>query len=291
MKRAVFAFALTLSALSVAAFDFAGTGFTQESEGSGGSAIVLTDESGGKVVFEAEAEPTAERIAGLRAIVAELRSWKNLAISELRAANSAEHLRITLVPSSFSVDGVDLEAAVPEGIQLFYDKATDYDFKVKSGRYVLRLQSVYTSEDALDAAVLAAYKDPSSFIAARDPLYVQKHLDEAAARLDAIEVITGAGAKTSGPQEGVAAMRDDIAALKAEETARDAQWLLARGALLAALNGSKPINADAAAKLDELKKANPQLTKADAAKALKAAGVTLKSAEISAIYLVDFGEP
>ena len=104
-------------------------------------------------------------------------------------------------------------------------------------------------------------------------------------------MITGAGAKTSGPQESVAAMRDDIAALKAAEAARDAQWLLARGALLAALNGSKPINADAAAKLDELKKADPQLTKADAAKALKAAGVTLKSTEISAIYLVDFGEP
>ena len=264
MKRAAFAFALAISALSAAAFDFAGSGFTEEAGSSvASSTIVLTDESGGKVLFAAEAEPSAARIDGLRSLVSELRSWKNLVIAELRATNSTDRLEITLVPGSFTVGGTDLTASVPEGIHLFYDTAIDYDFKVKSGDYVARVRSAFTGEDDLYAAVLAAYKDPASFIADRDPLYIGKRLDDMAAQL---------------------------AALKAREDARDAQWLAARAAILAALNGSKPINAAAAAKLDELKKANPKLGKSDAAKALKAAGYSLQSAEISAVYLVDFGE-
>jgi len=282
MKRVALAFVLTLSAFSIAAFDFSGSGFTQVGVSPTDSkTVILVDKAGGQLLFDVEVDPSAGRLAALRSLVAEIHSWKNVTIAELRAVNSTDRLQVTLIPNTFAVGGVDLQAAVPEGIQLFSDTATEYDFKILSGNTVLRVRSVYTSEDDLDAAALAAYKDPSSFLAARDPLYVQKRLNDASSRLAALE------GQNAGDKKALA----DLATIKEQDAERDAQWVRTRMAILAALNGSKPVDAVAASKLDDLKKANPQLTKADAAKALKDAGVSLKSAEISAIFLVDFGEP
>ena len=94
---------------------------------------------------------------------------------------------------------------------------------------------------------------------------------------------------------GLAARDGTIAPLEAKVEAAEesfeqseAQRLKERPAILAALNGSKPIDAKAVARLDELVKANPAVTKSEAAKALKAEGFSLTSLEISAVFLVDF---
>jgi hypothetical protein len=291
MKRIALAVAIAASALSIAAYDFSGSGFTQKSERTeGGKSIaILTDESGGEVLFSAEAEPSSQRISVLRALVAELRSWSNLQIAEIRAVNRKDQLQVTVIPLSFTVDGVALGQAVPGGIQLLYKTATEYDFKVKSGKYVVHVSSVFTSEAELEAAALAAYKDPAAFIATRDPLFVQKRLDELAAqasdfaakaddlaaRLAAVEAVTfdvSNGAK----EERTSKAENEIVKLKT--------------LLLAALNGAKPIKPEAVAKLVDLKKADPSLDKKTAPKALKAAGFSLSASEISAIFLVEFGE-
>jgi hypothetical protein len=291
MKRIALAVAIAASALSIAAYDFTGSGFTQKSERTeGGKSIaILGDESGAEVLFSAEAEPSSQRISVLRALVAELRSWSNLQIAEIRAVNRKDQLQVTAIPRSFTVDGVSLGQAIPGGIQLLYNTATEYDFKVKSGKYVVHVSSVFTSEAELEAAALAAFKDPAAFIATRDPLFVQKRLDELAAqasdfaakaddlaaRLAAVEAVTfdvSNGAK----EERTSKAENEIEKLKT--------------LLLATLNGAKPIKPEAVAKLVELKKADPSLDKKNAPKALKAAGFSLSASEISAIYLVEFGE-
>jgi hypothetical protein len=254
MMRIILALALTLPALAVAAFDFSGSGFTQEGEKSpGSSGIILTDESGGKLSFEAEVEPGPLRIAALRAIVGQLRSWKSISIDRLCAVNYAEKLRVIVVTGDFTVEGVSLAEAVPEGIRLEFTTSTKYDFKILSNGTVVRLRGEYAGEADLAAAALAAYKNPASVASADNPLYVRSRLAEAAAS--------------------------------------ESRRLNERPALLAALNGSKPIDAKSVAKLDELVAADPTLTRSRAAKALKAAGFSLTSVEISAIFLVDFGRP
>ena len=217
MKRVALAFVLMLSAFSIAAFDFSGSGFTQVGVSPTDSkTVILVDKSGGQLIFDIEVDPSAGRLAALRSLIAEIHSWKNVTIAELRAVNSADRLQVMLVPKTFSVGGVDLQAAVPEGIQLFSNTATEYDFKVLSGNYVLRVRSVYTSEDDLEAAALSAYKDPSSFLAARDPLYVQKRLNDASSRLTALE------GQITGEKKGH--LNADLATVMEQDAERDAQW-------------------------------------------------------------------
>ena len=112
------------------------------------------------------------------------------------------------------------------------------------------------------------------------------------------EAVSSAGAyhdALKAAASGLAARDGTIAALEAKVAAAEesleqseAQRLKERPAILAALNGSKPIDAKAVARLDELVKANPAVTKSEAAKALKAEGFSLTSLEISAVFLVDF---
>ncbi len=291
MKRIALAAAIALSALSLFAYDLTGTGLSANGQRTedGKTLDILADSSGGAVVFDVEADPAPDRIAALGAIVAEIRSWKDFQAAELRAINTADRLQVIAAPKSFLVGGVELAAAIPGGVQLFFDKATEYDFKVKSGKYLVRVASVFTTEAELAAAALAAYKDPASFIATRDPLYVQKVLDDYAARLDELEKATF-GETTSQKEAKTSLAEQEIAAIKEKDAQRDADWAKGKAAILAALNGAKPINPDAVAKLVELKQADPTLDKKGAPKALKAAGVTMSNQEIAAVFLVEFGE-
>ncbi len=317
MKRIALAAVIGLSALSLFGLDLTGTSFTQTGERTmdGKTVAILADASGGELLLEAEAEPAPERLLALQSLVAEVRSWDNFEPVELRAVNMAERLQLTAIPRKFVVEGVDLAPAIPGGVQLLFKTATEYDFKVRSGKFVVRVGSVFTDLGELEAAALAAFKDPSGFIATRDPLYVQKRLDELFDRADAIEakqadfetrvaslekatfgVVKTPAKDESGAkaQESVAQLKEDLLALDAKSSEREkqmtAQWTYIKQGLLTALNGGKPIRDESVARLVELKKADPSLDKKNAPKALKTAGVTLTPSEISAIFLVEFGE-
>jgi hypothetical protein len=320
MKRTALAAVIALSSLSLFALDLTGTSFTQTGERSedGKTLFVLADESGGELLLDAEAEPTPQRLSALQALVAEIRSWGEFQAIELRAVNMEDRLQVSAIPRSFLVEGVDLAPALPGGIQLSYKTATEYDFKVKSGKFVVRVSSVFTGKAELEAAALAAFKDPSAFIATRDPLYVQKRLDELFDRADALEAkaadfetriaalekvtfdlsSSDKEERTTRAEKDLAAIKDELSAFEAKAEDRSgqieaqiaAQWEKAKPTLLAALNGGKPIKEEAVAKLVELKKADPTLDKKSAPKALKAAGFSLSGAEISAIFFVEFDE-
>jgi hypothetical protein len=276
MKKLLAIFALVMPALSLAAFDFEGSGFAVSgSSVPTGSSIVLVDESGASLGFTAEAEPTAARIKALRAIVAEIRSWKNITVADLSAINNSDGLQVSITPKIFTAaDGTSLAEAVPGGIQLFYDTATEYDFKVKSGRYVMRLRSIYTSEEDMESLALRAFKDPAAFLETQDPIYLFKRIEDLEAKNAAL------AAKEAALEAQVVADATKSADL-AQRTRR---------ALLTALNGNHPINQAALDKLVELKNATPGLTKADALKQLKAAKISMSNQEILAVFLVDFGE-
>ncbi len=365
MKRiALAAILAAAAALALPALDLGGTGFSLagERKEDGKVFTVLAADSGGELLFFAEAQPNAERLGELRAIYEAVRSWPDFVPSVVRAINYTERLQVVAIPSRFMVEGTDLAPSVPSGVQLFRTKATEYDFKVKTGQQVIRVRSVYTGWDEMAAAALAAYRDPASFVQARDPLYMLKRfaeLEEQTGQLESQasqlrsqtskleaenakikaqakqleELAFGSAAGDEGPgavgvtrtqnlssriatlesnlavaesslaeaesnlsatesslseaEASIAALEEKLEAAEAETAAR----LASRDVpLMAALNGAKPLNDQAVAKLVELKKANPALDKKGAAAALKAAGLPLGTKAISAVFLVKFGE-
>ena len=68
----------------------------------GKTIAMLADQSGGEVLFSAEAEPSPERLSALGSIVAEIRSWTDLQAAEIRAVNTQDQLQVTAIPKSLS---------------------------------------------------------------------------------------------------------------------------------------------------------------------------------------------
>lgn len=261
MRRILFAAALFAAAASATALDLSAYGFAKTGEKSIGKTTfsVLADTAGGTILLDAEADPTPDRAQALRTLVTEVRSWKDIKASAIQAVNTADLLTLTVIPASFDVEGVSLAGAVPGGIQLFFDTSAEYGFKVLTGNYLVRVDGPYTSEAQLESTALSAFKDPISFVAARDPASLQNML-----------------------KGDIAAMKADILALKAENERLKA-------AAIAALNGGKPVKPDVEAKIAELMKAKPDLDKPGVVAGLKTAGIKATSGEINAILIVDYG--
>jgi hypothetical protein len=276
MKRIALVLFLAAASLAATAFDFTGSGFspTGEKVEDGRTFTVLDDGSGGTLLFFAEAEPSPDRIEGLKALYSAVRSWPGFEASAVRAVNSTERLQVVALPKHFVVEGVDLVPAVPSGVQLYRSVATEYDFKVKSGQYAVNVRGIYASWGELSAAILEAFRDPVAFATARDPLYALKRLAELEGRIAKLET-------------RIAELETRMQALVSADGSSAGHF---ETALLAALNGDKPISDEAVAKLTALKKADPSLDKVRAAAELKAAGLTLSAKEIAAVFLVKFGE-
>jgi hypothetical protein len=265
MKRLAPFACLILLAASLFAYDFPSAGFAPSGTQSidGRTYTKLTDPSGGVLLFASEAEPDDARMAALKSVAASLRSWKSMQPAQIRAINFANTLQVIVLPASFQSDGVDLAPAVPTGIQFFYNGTTTYDFKVKSGQYIVRVRGLYTGEDDLLAQTLAAFKNPAAFAEAADPVALLK-------RIAALE------ARAAGDEARIKTLEKRS---EREETA-----------LMAALNGGTPVNPAAIARLSELRRNDPTLSKEKAAAQLGAENLVIKPSELDIAFFVLFGQ-
>jgi hypothetical protein len=363
MRRYLLSALLALAALAASAADLSAGGFTVTGTRTieGNDYRVLVDQSGKEILYSSDFELTADVLSTFRSVVAALRSWKSFDIASIWAlAEQSDRLRITLVLSRFESQGLDLTTYVPGGLQFFLTKgSTEFDFRLKSGKYFLRLKGLLTTEEDLVGEVYSASKDPVAYLANRDPQYAIRRITEVDGRTALVEgkaveletrttalegratSVEGRATDSESRAEGLSAAIADLdtktaskdgdleqsivtlgadldaaLAAKGDELAQSIADLdsksetalkdfdLARGesekrleaALMAALNkglfgGPKPIDPIKVDKLIELKLADPSLTKALAAAALKAAAVTMSSKEIGIVFLVKFGEP
>jgi hypothetical protein len=235
MKRtlAVFCSILFSGALALGAqgFDYSTVGLVDNGERTidGRTYTSLNSEETGDVLLGLESDLSTERATALKAIATALRSWKSFTIAEIRAINFPDRLQIGVITSKFDVGDTNLQPAVPGGIQLYYSGLTEYDFKVKSGQFILRVRGVLTGEDDLVAAAEAAYKDPVAFLEARDPAYLLKRivaLDERAAALDEKasaldEQSTALDEKAKALDERLAALEGSVSAIDSSAAAND----------------------------------------------------------------------
>ncbi len=265
MKRLAVLACFVLLAASLSAYDFSSAGLSPSGTKviDGRTFTELTDASGGVILFAAETEPDDARVAALKSIAASLRSWKSMQPAEIRAVNFADALQVIVFPASFQSEGVNLLSAVPTGIRFLFNGATAYDFKIKSGRYIVRVRGPYTCEAELTAQAVAAFKDPQAFTEASDPVALLKH-------------IVALEARTAGDETRIRVLERRA---ERDETA-----------LMASLNGGTPINPAAVARLIELKRGDPTLDRAKAAARLDAEKLSVKPGELGIAFFVLFGE-
>ncbi|MDP3180074.1 MAG: hypothetical protein Q8M76_19335, partial [Spirochaetaceae bacterium] len=191
MKRIVLYIALAALAASAWAADFSASGFATVGERveDGTTYAVLKDPAGREVLFRAAVEPTAARLGALRSLMADLPAWKGLDIALVTAVNEAERLQIVVVPRKLQYGASDLAPNLPGGIAFYFSTSVEYDFRVVSGLYVVRIRGVLTGSAEVLDAIAGAVKDPVNFLATRDPQYAVRKITEIAIKLDEFALV------------------------------------------------------------------------------------------------------
>ncbi|HUX37431.1 MAG TPA: hypothetical protein VMV44_05965 [Rectinemataceae bacterium] len=259
----VFAVSFFLIVLGVSAVDFAPYGFSQTGTRNveGIDYAVLGDQGGGEVLFSQSADPTVARLQALKAIVSMLRSWDGLTISSIRATNDAAQLMVTAMPSSLLSGTTELAKALPGGLVFWYDGSIDYDFRIMSGNYAVRMVGLFTTSADLLGSMAQAYADPETWLMTSDPTF-------------AIKQSAAIGAR-------VAVLEASISRLQVS--------------LMTVLNSGTfttltPVSQAAIDWVSAKKAANPSMKKADLAAAAKKEKVQVSDKELGIILLVKFGE-
>ncbi len=271
-SKRLLAFAASFFAvvLGASAIDFTPYGFSQTGTRNvdGIDYAVLSDQGGGEVLFSQSADPTNARLQALESIVAMLRSWNGLSIASIRATNDAAQLMVTALPSSLLSGTTDLAKALPGGLIFWYDGSVDYDFRILSGNYAVRMVGLFTTPADLLASMSQAYADPETWLVTSDPAYPLKQSVAQAARITALE-------------NSVSQLQASAAQLQTS--------------LMTALNSGSfgnfnPVPQAAITWVLAKKAANPALKKADLVAAAKTEKVQVSDKELGIILLVEFGE-
>ncbi|HUX41727.1 MAG TPA: hypothetical protein VMV83_11225 [Rectinemataceae bacterium] len=302
--------------VGLSAADYASYGFTQTGTRTvdGIDYLVLVDDTGAEMLFSPLVEPGADRLNALKAIVSMLHSWSGLTLASIRATNDASQLRVTAVPSSLMTGPDDLKSALPGGLVFWYEKAIDYDFRVMSGAYAIRMTGLFTSTADLLVSLRSAYKDPAAWLLNGDPEYAVKRISELTTRVDALETalktasdsLTQTTSDLASTTDKLTATSEELSATKAElesfEAAKassdkslSASTERLEAALMTALNvgffsGPKPIAQAVVDWVVAKKTGDPSLAKAALVTAAKAEKFQATEKEIGIVLQVLYGE-
>jgi hypothetical protein len=273
----------------------------RKTEGSG-EFLILSDSPGFDFMLKVEAEPDQARVTAILAFIASLRSYPGLDIKELRIITRQDGFQALLVPSRFVSATTNLMPALPGGIQFYWAKSSmEYDFRVLASRIFVRVKGIYTNCDDLGVLTARILADPQAYILATSPLLILQRLQEAEARLDAIDKsIAGPaeapGATASPGSAHLSVLETRLEALEAKAAENEAtiaalkaeSFSMGQNAIKA-LNGKKALPDAAVAKVIELRRAEPKLDKAVILEKLKEAGLVLQPKELDMVLLVFFG--
>ena len=224
MKRlSVFLIILLLGYASFA-IDYKAAGFELAGEltEDGQLYSVLRDPTGGSLLFRAETEPSANALSQLGALIPVVRSWKGIEIGSIRAVSESDRIRVLILPIAIRRGGENFVSYVLGGIQLFVSKGREYDFRVKSGTFFIRLNGILGSENDLLTDIAAAAKDPAAYLASRDPQYAVRRAAELEIKLNDLS-----------DQTNKLVARADELTTQAKELGIETQDLFGRGVVFA----------------------------------------------------------
>ena len=104
--------------------------------------------------------------------------WNELKIASALITFDNLKLSIILNIDTLIINGEDVSPFMPSGIQVYYDKFFEYDFRMFKDYFFMRLKGqFYNKSDLLDE-IYNAYKDPVLYVQIHDPSYLIRQIDQ-----------------------------------------------------------------------------------------------------------------
>ncbi len=325
MKKARLILPIILLAVGISAYgvDLQNYGFSVTNTQQENNQTVYTVQAANGFSFTvASSAPLTDSNAKvLQTAVSTLSNWKLLKIQQAKIVFNGSRADILIIPSSFVYKGVDLAKYMPSGMQFYYDKYLQYDFRMLKDSLFLRLKGEVYDESQFADRLYSAVQNPVLFLQTNNPEYLLKQINDLTKKIDELSVqlnqakavVQGLNDKLSSlasqgqdfvrKQESANRSQDavnknvekQLADIKAQNQKMADEFDHVRYSLLVLNNRGffgqiYPIDKQAIAKLVELKKADPSLTRDQARAKLQADGIKMSKKEVSLVFDVYFNE-
>ena len=239
------------------AYDWAGKGLSVAGEAKEGEATVLTLKDAEGRSFTVNAVAEIDEAAGNKII--ELKNaffaWNTIKIGSMAFEKKADALNIAILPAEFSYKGLNILEYMPAGISLSFTDALVYNFRITRSNIFIRIYGEYVDEQELCEKIYEGASNPAGYIRKREPEYFLSRINEL---------------KTANER------------LTAAVLAMHNTGFLGFGA--------SPIDKKAIARVIELKKQSPGMSRGDLERALEKEKIKISGKELDLILSVFFNE-
>jgi hypothetical protein len=260
-----------------------------------GIALLSTDKADGKTVYSFSAQSGTKfsvesdgeiSVASARSafrLLDTLLPWKSLTPGTQQFRIEGNLVTLRLVPGKLVSGARDLKPFVPSGLSFSIDgDRVEYDFRIKSGAYFLRLAGRLQTEALFLDRLVRAIDNPAAYARDNDPDYLARQLAELGEALEAEKTARAASeAKAAALEARSAEQEKALGAVQAAAMAAHAKG---------AFGAPKPIPAEVVDGVRKAKAAKPNATAAEVAASLKNDKVAATDRQIKAVLAVLYGE-
>jgi hypothetical protein len=120
----------------------------------------------------------------LQSSISTLAGWKLLKIAQAKVVFNDSRVNILVLPSSFVYKNVNLADYMPSGMQFYYVKYLQYDFRMLKDNLFLRLKGEVYSENQFADRLYAAVENPVLFLQTNNPAYLLRQIKDLTQKIE-----------------------------------------------------------------------------------------------------------
>ncbi|MBU2514994.1 hypothetical protein KJ966_27045 [bacterium] len=237
-------------------------------------------------------KPDPKNMAKVSSFYNEIALWKNIDYKKILLTAEGSNINSVIAATKVNYNGVDMAKNIPSGMSFRYDKQIQYDFRVVTKDYFVRVRNQYSNEDKLLWQLNEAVKDPILYIQIYDPEFFYRQIE--GIRNRQVEVFDGLNADLSKAYNELLAKHEKLT--NSYENLKKAHEAFIYGYMTlenAGFMSTEPINKKAVARIIELKAENAELTSGQIAEQLEKEQLEAPSKVIHlvlSLYFNDFKE-
>ena len=249
----------------------------------------VQDREGDTAEVVTSGEPTRSDAEIVSYVLDLFSRWDYLTVKSLRVDLTGDAAQILVVPAGFVYKGTDLAAYMPSGMQFYYEKFAEYDFRIFVDDMFLRIQGQLYKEEQLCEKLKTAIENPAAYVQSHDPEYVIEQFKQVNAKIEELnQADKKKEAEISDLKEELAAVTKAYNTLKeAFDKTRTAMMYFHNSGFLC---GPKVVPQEGIDRVVALKTERPDLTRKEVAELLKSEDVKVTRKAIELVFRVYFND-
>jgi hypothetical protein len=140
----------------------------------------LQDGAGNVILVSSDQPLSDDSLSVIKGLKERIFAIAGLQVAQFKVVVTEGRYDVLVSPKAFQAQGVDFLAYLPSGLQFQYSSYIEYNFRMKVGKSLVKIEGTLLADSGLVAEMLEAVKDPVAYIKKRNQ-------DEIANKVQALE--------------------------------------------------------------------------------------------------------